>query len=154
MIRYLWIKDNASKDKRLKPPWFLSNLLPSNWVTSTGLVFTNDRCLIWVQSRAFWEIFSNTTTIGWTPPDFGPFLYLLIRIKSNQMKEIVTENRFIIPYLQIEANDPLNEIPHSFLSSFIIVCSKKFLLISSEWLDLSILSSSIPWRKIREWIIQ
>ena len=63
----------------------MSNLLPSNWVTSTGLVFTNDRCLIWVQSRAFWEIFSNTTTIGWTPPDFGPFLYLLIRIKSDEI---------------------------------------------------------------------
>ena len=77
------------KNEKLKPPWFLSNLLPSNWVTSTGLVLTKDRCLIWVHSRAFWDIFSNTTTIGWTPHDFGPFLYLLIRIKSDEINKLL-----------------------------------------------------------------
>ena len=50
--------------------FFLSSLLPSNWVTTTALFFTFS--LILLHRRAFWEMLSKTVTIGRTPFRVGP----------------------------------------------------------------------------------
>ena len=70
MYLHLW---NGGKNLWNKPfslCFFFWSLLPSNWVTTIVLFFTFS--LILLHRRAFWEMLSNTVTMGKTPFSVGP----------------------------------------------------------------------------------